>query len=248
MTKVQEFIKKIQDHSLSVSSLLMEVKVLASKLDQVDFLSWIELELNGYKDSSAYPDYRNMPGQVKAWNPYQGWVPVLFKKSDIERTISSRRANQSISEIEELISNKSDSYEMPYSASSANEILKDSPVKTKVSLFIDRSALVGILNVVRNNLLDWAIKLEKQDVQGEGAEFTLEEKEKAQNIESKFNIGSIENFHGNIGENSGSAGKILSPKESFSSKFFWYGVVALVVVILGNIISAIFINHFWGII
>lgn len=249
MTQIDELIKEIQDQNVPVSSLLRKAKVLASKLDQTDFLNWINSELDGYKDDETYPDYRSLSGQIKALNPYHGWVPVLFKKSEIEKTLSTRKTKQSVPEIEELLSNKSGSYEMPYPASAANQILRDSPIKTKVSLFLDGSTLVGVLNTVRNTLFDWALKLQKEGIRGEESEFTEREKEQAHNVEPKYNIGSIENFHGNIGEknkNEEKGGTIL-PYESFWSKFLWYGVIALIVLTLGNILSVLILKNFFGI-
>lgn len=245
MTKIKEFIKRVQDENVSVSALLREAKVLVNDLGQTDFLSWINLELGGYKDNDLYPDLRSLRGQIKAWNPYRGWVPVLFKSSEIEKKLSTRNTRQSISEIEELLSDKSASYEMPYPASIANQIL-EGDLKTKVSLFIDRSSLVGILNAVRNNLLDWAIELEKQGIQGGDTEFTPAEKDRAQQIKSKYSIGNIENFHGNIGERNEYTGEILTPKESFLSKFFWYVLVALAIVVAGNILSALILKYVFG--
>jgi len=244
---MQKLIKEIQDKNIPVSDLLRKAKVLASKLDQEDFLDWVNLELAGYKDDSAYPDYRKLSGQIKAWNPYHGWQPVLFEKSKIEKTLTSRNTKQSVGEIEELFNSNTEVYEMPYPASAAAQILARSEIKTKVSLFLDRSVLAGVLNAVRNALLDWAIELEKQGVKGDEAQFTEEEKEKAQALESKYTIGSIENFHGNVGENNKQEerGGIIIPKESLLSKFFWYAVIALAVVIVGNIISALILNKFF---
>jgi len=249
MTQIEELIKEVQDQNVPVSSLLRKAKVLASKLEQTDFLNWVNSELDGYDDDDTYPEYRNLSGQIKAWNPYRGWIPVLFKKSEIEKTLSTRETKQSIPEIEELLSSKSGNYEMPYPASAANQILKNSPVKTRVSLFIDSSTLVGVLNTVRNTIFDWALKLQKEGVKGEETEFTEREKEQAQNVESKYSIGSIENFHGNIGEgNANEEGNgIILPHESFWSKFFWYGVIALIVLTVGNILSALILKYVFGI-
>ena len=141
MTEIQKLIQEIQDNNILVSSLLRKTKILASELDQKDFLDWVNLELNGYKDDSAYPDYRKLSGEIKGWNPYRGWIPVLFESSEVEGALASRQTKQSIPEIEELLSSKSGSFEMPYPASVANQILNDSSIKTKVSLLIDRSEI-----------------------------------------------------------------------------------------------------------
>jgi len=247
MTKIESFIKNIQDENISVSSLLREAKLLATELGQTDFVSWLNLELEGYKkDDDSYPDYRSLKGQMKAWNPFRGWVPVIHKTSKIEKQLCTRRPNQSVREIEELLSSKSNSYEMPYPASVADQILEGG-VKTKLSMFISRSDLVGILDSVRNKLLDWAAELKRSGIHGDEVEFTREEKEGAQRLESKFSIGKIENFHGNLGEGNNYTGKIFTSAESFWSKVAWYIFVALAVVVVGNILSAVILKYILGI-
>jgi hypothetical protein len=246
MTKIEAFIAKVQDDNVPVSDLLKEAKLLASSLSQSDFLKWLNVELEGYEQDADYPKYRSIKGEMKAWNPYHGWVPVIHKSSEIEEQLCTRRINQSVREIEELLSSKSDSYEMPYPASVANKILEGG-FRTKVSMFISRTALVGVLNSVRNRILDWAIELKSKGIHGDQAEFTNDEKEEAQEIESKFNIGKIENFHGNLGEGNSYDGEILTPAESFWSKAFWYIFVALIVIVIGNILSFVILKYILGI-
>ncbi|OGD24184.1 hypothetical protein A2Z10_00755 [Candidatus Azambacteria bacterium RBG_16_47_10] len=246
MTKIEAFIKNIQNESVSVSSLLREAKLIASGLGQSDFLKWLNLEIEGYKSDDNYPKYRSLSGQMKGWNPYYGWVPVIHKTSEIEKRLCTRSASQSIREIEELLSNKAGSYEMPYPASVSDQILEGS-FKTKLSMFISRPALVGILDSVRNRLLDWAVELKRSGIHGDEVEFTSNEKKEVQKIESKFNIGKIENFHGNLGEGNNYTGEILSPAESFWMKAFWYIFIAFVIVVAGNISSAAILKYILGI-
>jgi hypothetical protein len=162
MEKIESFIQKIKDENIPVSTLLREVKILVSELDQVNVPLWGVLELEGYKKGDQYPNYRKLRGQMKGWNPFYGWVPVVHKNTEIENKLCTRSTGQPIREIEELLANKSDSYEMPYSASVADQVL-EGDFKTKLSLFISRSSLAGILEVVRNKLLDWAINMKKNE-------------------------------------------------------------------------------------
>ena len=245
MTRIDAFIKNAQDETVPISTLLREAKMLATELGQDDILKWINLELEGYRKDRNYPEYRSMRGQMKGWNPFHGWIPVLHKSEEAEKLYCTRNASQSVREIEELLSSKSDSYEMPYPTSISSQILADK-TPTKLSLFIGRSSLVGILESVRNRLLDWASNLKKRGIMGDSAEFTPEEKKEARGL-PKFSIGNIENFHGNVGEAGTYDGKILTPDESFWSKAFWYIVVALAVVVVGNILSALILKHVCGI-
>lgn len=176
---IHNLIDEIQDKNIPVSNLLRKAKVLVSKLDQVDFLKWVDLELGGYEDDDVYPDYRKLSGKVYFWHPYSGWRPVFLGESEWERAIASRHTNQSISEIEELLRSNLINYEMSLPASVAAEIMSGTPLpQTYVSLFIDSTALVGILNAVRNSLLDWALKLEREGIGDRDVGFVQGEKGK----------------------------------------------------------------------
>lgn len=161
---LDELIRDIQDKNVPVSNLLRRAKVLTNKLGQPDFLKWINIELDGYGKNKKVPDYRIVRGQLKAWNPYHGWVPVLIGTREVEEIISARGAAQSVSEIEELLISDSPDFMMPFPDHFAAQILKDAPIQTRVSLFIGRASLVGILNTVRNKLLDWVLNLEATDI------------------------------------------------------------------------------------
>jgi hypothetical protein len=155
-------LEDVQDKNVAVSNLLRKAKVIAHKLDGKEFLQWIDAELNGY-DNETVPDYRMVRGQVKALNPYRGWVPVIFGDAEAEKTVSTGGAGPSVSEIEELLNNDSPTYEMPYPDSVAAQMLSDAPIRTKAVLVIGRGSLVGILNAVRNRLFDWVLSLEKEN-------------------------------------------------------------------------------------
>lgn len=156
---IDDYLKKIKEENTPVSQLLREAKDILFESDQV-IPTWITSELEGYGKSQKVPSYRQIRGEMKAWNPYYGWVPVVHKNSEIEETLCVRGSSQSIREIEELLGNKSATYEMPYPASVANQILADD-FKTKVSLFISNTSLMRILEAVRNKLHDWALEIKR---------------------------------------------------------------------------------------
>jgi hypothetical protein len=160
MDNINDLISKIKDDNNHVSTLLKEAKFIIGEIDETNSMGWINLELSGYGDKQI-PKYRIVRGQMKGWNPYYGWVPVAHKNTEIEIKLCNRGTGQSVREIEELLKSDSDSFEMPYPASIANEILEGS-LKTKVSLFISRSSLAGILETVRNRLFDLAIQINKE--------------------------------------------------------------------------------------
>lgn len=174
MEQIDELIKKIKDESINVSSLLRDIKILLGELNQ-PLPEWVASELEGYGKSKV-PKYRQIKGQMKAWNPFYGWVPVIHKSSEIEDKVCVRGSGQSVRELEELLSDKSSSsFEMPYPASFADQIIEGG-TRTKVSLFISRTSLAHILETIRNKILDLLLELKKGD---SGIERTSGEVQKA---------------------------------------------------------------------
>lgn len=208
---IQDLQIKASNKNNSVTDLLRMAKIIASKLELNDFLDWINKELNGYKDASseATPDYREVRGEPKGWNPYHGWVPVLFTGNpESQEIISTRKIQQSIGTLEELIYNPNKdtdgTLQIPFTPTVNDVISEVMKFNTKFTLMIDKSAVVSILDAVRNILLDWALKLEKEGILGEGISFSQTEKEKAQE-KVIYNIQKIENFTGNMGAMNGNA-------------------------------------------
>jgi hypothetical protein len=78
------------DPSVDIVATLMKAKMIAVKLGLPEITEWIELELNGYPTNNAIPDYRKGQGQLKAFNPFNGWIPVDLSQIDFELLKNSR--------------------------------------------------------------------------------------------------------------------------------------------------------------
>jgi hypothetical protein len=67
------------DPKYPLTDLLRKALVVARKLKIVEFESWIDNELNGYRGpEESVPNYRLLHGQVKCHNPYHGWQPMAY--------------------------------------------------------------------------------------------------------------------------------------------------------------------------
>lgn len=142
--------------------------------------------MNGY--SSKVPEYRMTKGQIRGWNPYNGWIPLIFEDPKDAETLSRRACGQSIAEIEDLLERegKSSTLHMPYPQSIQRKLSKGFGYETEVSLFVDRTGLVRVVDSVRTIILNWALKLEEEGVIGEGLSFS--DNEKAVSEKSPQNI------------------------------------------------------------
>jgi len=186
------------DHTKPVSQLLQKAKVVASKLKLSETAKWIDHEISGYKDE--VPEYRYVTGVPKAFNPYNGWIPISSNDAAFIRKISKRSVGQSVAALESVLRGKGDGIlQMPFSPEFIARMNRGQDIQfAEMSLLVDRSAVVGILDAVRNAVLDWALALEAQGVTGEGFSFTKEEEHRAKDM-----VIQIGTFTGNL--NAGSA-------------------------------------------
>ena len=186
-----ELQKEAMDKSIKTSDLLRKSYIVARKLKLDEFLAWIEVELNGY--SAEVPDYRMAKGQIKGWNPYNGWIPLMLEDPTEAEFLSKRACGQSIAELEHLVEGDSSTLHMPYPEKTQRQLSKGFGYETRVSLFVGQSALVRVIDSVRNIILNWALKLEEDGILGEGLLFSDEEKSSAADTSQNVN-----NFYGAV--------------------------------------------------
>lgn len=192
---VLELQRDALDRSVPITDLLRKALVVARKLHQSSFQDWIQSELSGYQGDLEIPDYREMVGQVKGWNPHHGWMPVIINEPEIMEMISKRRSGQSISEIENLLERQdsNSTLHMPFSPGHQQVLRETVDFNTEFSLFIGHSSLSRIVDSVRNTILTWALQLEEDGILGESLSFSTSEKEAA--AQSNYNIN---NFFGDV--------------------------------------------------
>lgn len=162
MIAIQELKNEVARSDIKVSALLRKAKIVLKDSGKQEFLSWIEKELNGYDKGEKVPEYRIIHGEPKGWNPYHGWVPFIIEDPETQELLSKRGTSQSVAELESLIEykSKSDYLQMPYPAEARANFSKSVGLDTNFSLFISLSAIHGILNAVRNRLIDQLIDID----------------------------------------------------------------------------------------
>jgi len=182
-----------------VSDLLRKALVISKKLSVTEIEEWIDHELNGYPlNNDCIPNYREVSGEIKVFNPYHGWQPLIFGDSGDAKPFSKRKIMQSMGELESIQERASPVLQVPFSDDVANHLMsRMEPPPLKPSLHVPLSEIVGIFESVRNQLLLWALELEKQGVMGEGMSFSNDEKEAAgpasYQVIINNNIGSMNN-------------------------------------------------------
>ncbi|MCE4051882.1 AbiTii domain-containing protein [Bacillus sp. Au-Bac7] len=174
---VLELQAAVWDSDEKVTNLLRKALVVAKKLEIKDFENWILSEMHGYKDNpSSIPAYREVKGRVRAFNRYHGWQNVYFGSIEDEHIASIRKLSQSVVQLEDLYLGEGDlTTKVPLEL--VDDIYNEYGVEPL--LVFPKSGILQIIESVKSTILDWALKLEKDGILGEGMTFSKEEKEKA---------------------------------------------------------------------
>ena len=180
-----------------IMSLLRKAYLVAKKLKLKEFEEWINNELNGYVDKGEVPKYRLLRGEIKLWNPYQGWIPVILKNEN--ENITTHRVADSIANLLNVYENSTDKKAILQFGARVNNLLSKSvDFNTKFALEIGTNQIYNIIEHVRNIILDWSITLEENGILGEGLQFDEKEKDIATNTPTINNY--INNFFGSVSE------------------------------------------------
>ncbi len=196
---IQEIQSNSLDNNFPITELLRKAYAVSTKLALSEFREWTANELNGYKGKKV-PEYRKIKGTLKCFNPYRGWMPAQIPDRDLENSVSVRPNNQSIAEIEHLLGG--DGYLTAQIPGSQQQALQNLfQFEGEFTVFISQARLQGIIDTVRNRILDWSLQLEADGVVGDGIKFTREEMEKAQVTQQNIHISNFQGVLGNT-ENS----------------------------------------------
>lgn len=182
---VIELQKDIINNETDIVSILRKAHLIASKLKLDDFDTWIEKELNGYDCYSDAPEYRTVLGETKAKNPMYGLIPVMVP-SEISNQLNKRKLLNPISELIELSKNNKDVC-MAFPSEISEALCKNQEVIFQCYFIFGVHNINGIIDFVKNELLNWCIKLEKDGILGEEFEFNKNEINRAKLIPQQIN-------------------------------------------------------------
>ena len=190
------------DPSMDIVATLMKAKMIAVKLGLPEITEWIELELNGYPTNNSAPDYRRGQGQLKAFNPFNGWIPVEFGQTDVDvqKKFKTFTVIESISSLQRLATLGENTANLVVPLEIASMLGFGRQHIPEIRWFFSIGFVHGLINSVRQKILDWALDLEQKGILGEGLKFSQVEKDAA-----SMTVHNITNIHGNV-NNSGVIG------------------------------------------
>lgn len=192
---VLELQKESLDPQVRISDLLRKALVVSKKLNIKEIEAWIIKELEGYDAGDSIPSYRDAYGRVMVDNPHSGMQQVFFKNSDQEERLSKMPFICPISQLEQLYGEgKSNmtvlmSYQPKFGHHLMNEIRSIAPPVLQVQL----PEILKAIDAIRNTILNWSLKLEKDGILGDGMTFSDKEKDTAKGV--SYNI---TNFFGDV--------------------------------------------------
>lgn len=189
------------DSSTSVAELLRKSRVVATKLDLEEFNQFLQHELHGYPPEIDVPRYRIVRGDIRAFNPYNGHhVPVRFGAAITDK-LSTTHNRQSVGQLEDVLRAGGDRIECPFSESTMESIREMLGPADREWLHPTRhlasTQVSGILDAVRNTVLDWSLQLEKEGILGDGHTFSDEERERASSS-THISIGTFQGILGPV--------------------------------------------------
>lgn len=172
-----------------VSDLLRRALLIANKLGLDEFREWTHKELNGYTEeeteAGALPPYRMLRAIVQGFNPHYGWKPIIFETPEAKEAYSKMPIPFGVSRIEDCGANHiAFEFVEPTYSELRKSVSKSAGFEVDIRRFLDGASYRGIVDAVRNQILDWAMNLEEAGVVGEGDTFTSEEKVSAKSSPS----------------------------------------------------------------
>jgi hypothetical protein len=172
----------------------------------------VALNYQDMPQSDNIPSYHMVQGEFKVSHPLYGWQPIVFPKS--VQVPTSRGVTSAIGDIEGYVPKAGEGIAISLAPEEKARIIAQLQVPMDVAWLANSASVLGIPGKVRNIILEWALKLEKLEIKGDGLSFSPTEKTKAES--SSITIGSIQKFVGNIGQSIGQS-SIHGTQENTSS-------------------------------
>lgn len=159
---VKELQKELLAKDCDITSSLRKAHFIAKYLKLLNDDKWIMDELQGYENYNDIPEYRTIHAEIKAYNKYNGWIPVIFTNQKIHDAFSIKKLFDPVSSLIEFTKTK-DKIKLELSDLEISMLRKF----TKGNVFelnFDYTQIIGIIDNVKNKLLDWTFSLENNNL------------------------------------------------------------------------------------
>jgi len=204
-------LRNIQESAIDanepISVLLRQCKILAARLGSPEFKNWVEYELNGYAENDDIPKYRIMTVMCKGdfVGPFglslnNVEIPSRSIPEDFREGLFTSYLILPISAIESLIDSSNNGtiaecWSADITAVVGAEIYQEMNCLQAWKV-IPVNTLVGILDMIRNKVLDFVLEIESENPQAGDASLNSQPvaKEKVQQIFNTYISGNVQNI------------------------------------------------------
>lgn len=176
MNILTEIVDLLSDEKNSLTSALLKMKVLSSRLNNHELSEWINKEVNGYNDDDILPEYRKFPAVIKCnyvnvqfgggWKVSDYVVPTEAFPLGVRDMVDNVMFKQDISSLESISDQKGLKFNTP--SSSVHYVnsyyqKQGNPGFSAYSVWVETSAIAikELLSKVRSYALDLVLKLEQ---------------------------------------------------------------------------------------
>ena len=174
MTRFSQLMKDVANPTQSLSSILLQARLLARELRSHELNKWVQLELNGYTEIEEVPDYRIVrPRFFGHFNGSFGSatrnVPLSTSAfpDEIRDLVANFPMTQNIAAIEQLLASDTEVYNIPQSGEVVEafrmyDVQITMQILNHVNGMFTKPAVAGILHTIRTRLLEFLIQLADQ--------------------------------------------------------------------------------------
>jgi hypothetical protein len=198
---VDELVHLAQDENTSLLELLRRTRVIAAKLKIPELEAWVKKETAGYTGPRAeIPNYRRIPCELKAINVARGWIPVILgDQGEVAEHFATFFMAQSVAEIDALLKSGNGTAMSSVDPEEHAMLATLLPQlgRTQVARVFGKASLNGVLEAIRDRVLEAALELDAKGVSGEGLSFTAEEMAKAAAVTTSI-VNNIYGHNANI--------------------------------------------------
>jgi hypothetical protein len=178
----KDLLREIQrdavDGNFDLSTLLRKCVVLAARLGHQPLNNWAQWELNGYSEERDVPNYRILKG-VHSFGTFVGAfgseiknapLSVLGLPERFRENFANPEVRESVRAIVEIISSNRNegTIRWPWPPEACQIFdhtgYRDDLRLVEARMLVPVSTFVGIVDTVRNRVLDFALELEKLDI------------------------------------------------------------------------------------
>ena len=176
MKLISDIINELVDSNVSITSPLLKTKVLASRINNVELLNWVNSELNGYDSEGEVPAYRQTGASISGSYLNGNWqfnnqpLPLVGLPDKLVETISKIEFYQSVTTLESMVKDhESGTLEIVIPADIT--AMMERAIRKMGNPFFQivraqrmasASALTQALSVIRSKLLDFMLKLDSE--------------------------------------------------------------------------------------